>query len=456
MTRKMLFTLLMGAILLGNSFGVANWPNFRGPELTGASPDATPPVKWSETENIKWKVQMTGDTSDGSPIVWGDKIIFQSAVKVGQETAPADTGAAAAPQPGGRRGQGGMGGMGGFGGMGGGKPTDEYKFNVVCLDRLTGKTLWETTVKQTVPHEGHHGDHGFASYSPVTDGKLIWADFGSRGTYCLDFDGKIKWGKELGQKQVRAGFGEGGSPALAGGNLIVMFDHEGDSFICGLDQQTGEIAWKKEREKGTSWTTPLALNVGGKEQVVVTGTKKSYSYDAKTGEVVWECSGGHTDNVIPTPVANDKMVFCVSGFRGAKLQAIKLGSTGDITGTDAIAWEINEAMPYVPSPILYDNHIYVCSSNDPIISCYNATTGAPFYVKQKLDEIKGVYASAVGAAGNVYFAGRNGVVYVIKNADTLEVVSINKLDDGFDSTPALVGNELYLKGKKYFYCIEKK
>lgn len=433
--------LAVSAVFLGVTVSAAqNWPDWRGPECTGVSPDADPPVKWSETENVKWKVKLTGDGSNSSPIVWDDKIFFQSAVKV--ETPGTSAEPAPAEQAQGRpRGQ---------------KPTSEYKFNVVCLDRTTGKTVWETMVIQTMPHEGHHGDHGFASYSPVTDGKCIWANFGSRGVYCLDPDGKIKWSRDLGQKTVRAGFGEGDSPALAGDKLIVLWDHEGESFIYALDKQSGQIAWKQARNEKTSWTTPLVLEIGGKQQIVVTGFNKTRSYDAKTGQLIWECGGGQTENVIPTPVANKEMVFCTSGFRGAKLQAIKLGRTGDLTGTDAIAWEVNEATPYVPSPILYDGRIYVCSGNKPIVSCYNAADGKPFYVKQQLNEINGIYASPVGAAGNVYFVGRNGVTYVLKNSDTLEIVSINKLDGGIECTPAVAGNQIFLKGKQNLYCIEKK
>ncbi|MCE5186198.1 MAG: PQQ-binding-like beta-propeller repeat protein [Planctomycetaceae bacterium] len=420
-------------------YSASNWPSFRGPDQTGVSPDATPPVKWSETENIKWKVALAGDGSDSSPIIWEDKIFLQNAMKV--ETPDA------APEPApARQGQGRPRNQ---------KPTSEYKFNVLCLDRNTGKMLWETMVKQVLPHEGHHPDHGFASYSPVTDGKLVWANFGSRGVYCLDLEGKIKWGKDLGQKTIRAGFGEGGSPALTKDNLIVVWDHEGESLIYALNRQTGEIAWKQPHDEKTAWTAPLVVEVGGKEQIVVAGTKQSRGYDAQTGSLIWECSG-QTENVIPTPVANKEMVFCVSGFRGAKLQAIKLGRTGDLTGTDAIAWEVNEGTPYVASPLLYDDKLYVNSVNTSAISCYNAQTGQPFYVKQKLEQIKDIYASPVGAAGNVYYVGRNGVTYVLKNADTLEVVSVNKRVDGIDSTPALYGSAIYLKGKKNLYCIENK
>jgi outer membrane protein assembly factor BamB len=158
-------------------------------------------------------------------------------------------------------------------------------------------------------------------------------------------------------------------------------------------------------------------------------------------------------NVIPSPVLGFGMVFCTSGFRGSALQAIKLGQTGDLTGTDAITWEVKEATPYVPSPLLYEGKIYVFSVNDAILSCYNAETGKPYYVKKELEQIEGVYASPAAAANRIYLAGRNGVTYVIKPSEELEVLSINKLDDGFDCSPALVGDEIFLKGKEYLYCI---
>jgi outer membrane protein assembly factor BamB len=158
-------------------------------------------------------------------------------------------------------------------------------------------------------------------------------------------------------------------------------------------------------------------------------------------------------NVIPTPVTGFDMVFCTSGFRGSKLQAIQLGKTGDLTGTDAIAWEVNEGTPYVPSPLLYGDKVYVNAVNNPDIYCYNAKTGKPYYVKQNLGEMKGMYASPVGAAGRVYFVGRNGVTYVLSNSDEYKLLSVNKLDDGIDASPAIVGDRIYLRGKQNLYCI---
>ncbi len=432
--------LMILAIFTSSVLAQANWPTWRGIGLSGVSPDGNPPVKWSESENIKWKVALKGDGSNSTPVVWGNKIIFLEAVK----TDKADQGATAQPQPSqnsGRR-----------GGMGGGKPTNIYQFNVVCLNRANGQPVWEKTVTEVLPHEGHHNDHGFVSYSPVTDGKLIWANFGSRGLYCLDMEGNIKWSKELPQMTIRAGFGEGGSATLVDDKLIILCDHEGDSFIAAFNKITGDPIWRQSRDERTSWTTPFIVEANGKPQIVVACTNLTRAYDPANGNVIWEC-GGQTDNVIPTPVAGFNMVFCTSGYRGSKLQAIKLGHAGDLTGTDAIAWEVNTATPYVPSPLLYQDKLYVLTSNNNVVSCYNAQTGQNYYQKQNLDGLQGVYASPAAAAGRVYFIGRNGATCVIKNSDKLEVLALNQLDDRIDCSPVIVGNELYLKGKKSLYCI---
>ncbi|MCP4263709.1 MAG: PQQ-binding-like beta-propeller repeat protein [Planctomycetes bacterium] len=415
------------------------WPSWRGQDCTGIYEKGNPPLTWSETENIKWKVKLTGDGSNSSPIIWEDKIFFQTAIKTDVK------GKAAPSNSGGRSGR--------RRGPGGSPPTNVYKFNLICLDRNNGKILWQKTVREELPHQGHHRDHGFASFTPVTDGKLVWANFGSRGLYCFDTEGNPKWNKDLGKMNTVMGFGEGGSLTLAGDAVIVVRDHEGDSFIIALNKVTGKTIWKKERDEVTSWATPLPVKVNGKTQIITSATNLIRSYDLKTGDIVWQC-GGQTRNVIPTPVTGFGMVYCASGFRGNSLQAIELGNTGELTNTDAVRWHVKEATPYVPSPLLYGEKLYVCSGNRGVISCYNAKTGKAYFFAQQLEEISGIYASPTGAAGWVYFVGRNGVTYVIKAAEQLEVLAVNKLEDKIDCSPAFVGNEMYLKGKGNLYCIE--
>jgi outer membrane protein assembly factor BamB len=415
---------------------------------TGVVSDGNPPLTWSETENIHWKVELTGDGSNSTPIVWGDKLFYQSAIETDKE-APQTK----APQPQADNQAQGQKGRGGRSG-GGAAPNKFYKFNVVCRNRHTGALLWSKTVAEVVPHQKHHPDHGFASFTPVTDGQLIWANFGSQGLYCFDLDGNPKWQAELGPYNIRAQFGEGGSLALAGDKIVVVKDHEDQSFIVAFNKNTGKEAWKKDRDERTSWATPLVVTVQGQQQVVVNATNHTIAYNPNNGDIVWECSG-LTENVIPSPVADQERVFCTSGYKGSKLLAIKLGQTGDLTGTPAIAWEVDKDTPYVPSPLCYEGKVYVCSVNKEVISCYAADSGKPYYTKQSLPELKGVYASPIGVAGRVYFVGRNGVTCVLKNADTFEVLATNTLDDKIDCSPVVIGDTLYLKGKKNLYCIRK-
>ncbi len=414
-----------------------NWPTWRGPLASGVSPTGNPPLTWSETQNIRWKVPVPGKGTS-SPIVWGDRIFFLTAIetdRVGMPE-PVQTSESNEPAP--------------F--HGGKNPKNVYKFDVVCLDRSDGKTLWQKTACETVPHEGHHPNHGFASYSPVTDGTCVWASFGSRGVHCYDLNGEHKWSRDLGRMKTKMMFGEGSSPALAGDALIVVMDHEGDSFIHALDKHTGRTLWKQARDEDTAWATPAIATVESRMQVIVSATNRIRSYDAGTGAMIWQC-GGQTQNVIPSPIVSSGLVFCTSGFRGSELQAIELGHAGDLTGTSAIRWQVSKATPYVPSPILYGDNLYVCSMNKAAISCYHAETGRLNFAQENLDAVKDIYASPVGAAGRVYFVGRKGVTQVIANAEKLDILATSKLDDEFDASPAVAGSQIFLKGKRSLYCI---
>lgn len=323
---------------------------------------------------------------------------------------------------------------------------------ILCLDRQTGKTLWRQVAREEVPHEGHHQDGSYSASSPVTDGKHVFAYFGSRGLYCYDMNGALQWSQDFGDMRTSNSFGEGSTPALHGNTLVVNWDHEGESFIIALDKNTGKTLWKKSREERTAWSTPLIVEHGGKYQVVTSATEKIRSYDLGTGELLWEC-GGMTRNAIPSPVAGHGMVYCLSGFRGSALLAIRLGKTGDLTNSDAIAWKHDRSTPYVPSPLLYDDRLYFLASNNGRLSLFNAKTGAMLMNAETLDGIPNVYASPVGAAGRIYLAGRNGTTVVIKHADQLEVLATNRLEDKFDASPAVAGKELFLRGRENLYCL---
>jgi outer membrane protein assembly factor BamB len=359
--------------------------------------------------------------------------------------------------PGGGQGGGpGRGGPGGRGGFGGQKPTEVQQFTVLCLDRETGKVLWQQVAREEVPHEGVMQNEGtFASPSGLTDGQHLFAYFGSRGLYCYDMGGKLQWSQDLGKMRIAMGFGEGSSPALYKDTLVVNWDNEDGSFVTALDKKTGKTLWKETRDEHTSWSTPLIVEHDGKAQAVITATGKVRSYDVATGKVIWEC-GGLTRNVIPSPVGEGDTVYCMSGFMGNMALAIKLGRTGDLTGTDAILWTHKKSTPYVPSPLLYRGKLYFFASNNNLLSCLDAKSGEALIDAQRLEGLSGVYSSPLGADGRVFLPGRNGATAVLKQSDKLEVLAINRLDEKFDASPAAVGKELFLRGHEYLYCIAEK
>ena len=432
-----ILSLLCAGLTAGGVYGDARdgyWPTWRGPNADGVAVQGNPPITWSETENIKWKVEMP-DSGDGTPIIWGDKIFIQTAVPTAEDKRVAAT----AEQKSERE---------IFTPM----PTVAFKFNLMCLDRETGKTLWERTAREEIPHEGHHPSSSLASYSPVTDGEHVWVSFGSRGLHCYDVDGNHKWSVGLPELLTFRAFGEGSSPALAGDAIIVVADHEGDSKIFAFNKITGDVLWEKDRDEATSWATPFPVEVDGKWQVITSATNYIRSYDVETGDIVWQCSG-LTRVAIPSPVLGFGNVYCTTGFQDPVLLAIELGHTGDLSGTDAIAWQIDTGTPYISSPVLYGDKIYLIDNLKAILSCYKAETGELLYEGERLKGLRQMYSSPTAAAGRLYIAGRRGTTVVLKHSDTFEVLATNTLDDGFDASPVVVGDELFLKGAHYLYCI---
>jgi outer membrane protein assembly factor BamB len=411
------------------------WPQWRGPLANGIAPQADPPVEWSETKNVRWKVELPGSGS-ATPIVWGDRLFVLAAVRTdrkGEARAPAPA------DPGGRR-------------MSTGPPDVLYRFEVLCLDRSTGRELWRRTAIEQQPHEGHHPTHGYASASPVTDGKILVASFGSRGLFAFDLDGKELWKRDLGDMRIKVGFGEGISPVLHEDAVVVNWDHEGDSFIVRLDARTGEERWRQARDEKSTWSTPLIARHGGRAQVIVNASRVR-SYDLETGRLAWEC-GGQTQNAISMPVTADGTVFCTTGFRGFAVEAIGLDSKGDVTGRTP--WRRSDVGSYVASPLLYGDSLYLTKERNGILLCLDPKTGKERYPETRLPGIDVIYASLAGAAGRIYIAGREGRTVVLKHGPAFEVLATNHLSEGADASPVLVGRQLFLRGTKHLYCIENR
>jgi outer membrane protein assembly factor BamB len=286
----------------------------------------------------------------------------------------------------------------------GGKTRVAHRYVVLAIDRKTGKTMWEQTAREEAPHEASHPENGtWASPSAIVDGEHVIASFESRGLYAYDMNGKLVWQKDLGDKRMRSTFGEGSTPALYGNTLVVVWDHQGESFVAALNKRTGDEIWRKPRTEIDTWATPLITPVNGKPQVIVPAMNKITSYDLATGDVVWE-SAGLTMNVIPTPVTDGTFAFLMSGFRGNSAKAIRLADAkGDVTGTPAVVWSMDRDTPYVPSPLLYDGILYFLKTNNGLLTAVDSKTGSPHYQAVRIDAIPNVFASPVGAAGRCTF-----------------------------------------------------
>jgi outer membrane protein assembly factor BamB len=333
-------------------------------------------------------------------------------------------------------------------------PENLFQFIVLCLDRESGKVLWQQVATEQQPHEGHHGHHGFASASVTTNGEMLFASFGSRGIFCYDLDGKLQWQRDLGDMRTRNGFGEGTSPVVRGDSLIINWDHEEESFITCLDAATGKDIWRVDRDEPTTWNTPLIIDHNGVTQVVVNGTVRTRSYDLADGRLIWEC-GGQATNPIPSPVSTDGIVYCMTGYRGYTLNAIPLDATGDVTDSDKIRWHRGSSTPYVASPLLYNGLLYFVKGRNGILTCVRADTGEELFAEQRLEAVPEIYASIGGAAGKVYVTSRDGATVVLKHGGELEILATNRLDEGIDTSPVFLGNDLFLRGVKHLYCISE-
>jgi outer membrane protein assembly factor BamB len=416
---------LLGDFFLGDLFDLGfsgqcygqeiadQWGHWRGPTGNGTSATAKPPKEFSQTKGLKWKVPIAGQGS-GSPVVWDQRVWVTSAVQSGSG--------------------------------------NEFEFRVYCMDRQTGKTLWEQVAVRAKPHEGTHETNGFASASACTDGAMVYASFGSRGVFAYTVDGKFVWSRDFGDMQIRNGFGEGSSPTIAGDLLIVPWDHEGPSMLFAVDKQTGKTVWETKRDEPTCWATPLiASDSQGNMQVIMNGQTAARGYDLKTGKELWRC-GGQTQRPCASAVAQDGVAYVASGFRGSYIGAFDLAGRGDLGSSKSVVWSQSKDTPDVASPLLSSGRLFYYKEKTGLLTCVEAKTGKTLYSASRVPGVSRTYASAVAANGCVYLIDRGGSIVVIEDSGTLKVLSSNDVGEGVDATPALAGRELFVRGEKHLFC----
>jgi outer membrane protein assembly factor BamB len=437
MALMMLCVTLIGS----DQISAQNWPGWRG-DGSGISPEKNLPIKWSEDEGVKWKTPIPG-AGHSSPIVWGNRIFGTTAV---------------AEDPNVESFKGGV-------YMGGNrqKPDEsKYAYSVICLDADEGNVLWSKAVATQSPKTRRHTKNTYASETPVTDGKFVFASFGSAGLYCVDFQGNVVWQRDLGLMRRQRGWGTGASPILFRNTVIFNCDSDDDSYIAAFDKTTGDPVWRTERNEGSSWGTPFLFEADGRTTAVTNASRRMRGYDAATGKLLWECAGGSMITV-PSPVAAQGLVFLSSGhslgfLKPQPIIAIRTEASGDITPprgqsqSDGVAWSYSSGGAYVTSPIAIGEYLYVPLDKGSL-TCYEAKTGKLVYEKQKLGTRNTITASPIAGDGNIYVQTEDGECYIVKQGTEFKILAVNKLDEVFCASPAVSAGKIFLRGRKHLYCI---
>jgi outer membrane protein assembly factor BamB len=406
MTQRLL-TLLV-PLLLTPAAAAANWPGWRGPSHDGVSPETHLPTHWSATENVRWKAELPG-AGVSAPVVWGE-CVFVTASD-------------------GRLGD---------------------RLHLLCLHRDTGKELWHVRFFGSATSEGQFAPGGMAVPTPATDGRRVFALFGTGDLVCVDADGRPLWLRSLAQEYgpFRNRWGMAASPLLVGDLLVAQVDYPGGSYLLGVDAATGANRWRTKRDASVNWSSPLPVQVGKQTQIVTAGTYALRGYAADTGAELWSVRG-LVMQCIPTPAAAGGRLVAAGGRDGTAL-AIRLDAEarGDLTTTH-VAWKAR-CGANIPSPLVLDGLCYFVEDAGFAV-CVRADSGRKVW-RERLGG--GRYsASPVAGDGKVYFAGESGQVTVVRAGPTFEVLARNDVGESVVASPALAQGCLFLRGDKHLYCI---
>ena len=339
-------------------------------------------------------------------------------------------------------------------------PDEDYKFEIYCLDKKTGEIQWTTLAYSGKPGIITHKDNTYASETPATDGQHIYVYFGMVGLYCLDMDGNKVWEKNLGSFPMQANWGSSSSPILYQDKLIMQFDNEENSQVFALDKKTGDEIWNTERDEISTWSTPYIWE-NSRRTELITGGKKTRSYDPNSGKMLWELDmqGGRD---ITTPISKEDMIYICNEKRsdgGGILFAVKAGGNGDIsldsaeTSNEWIAWTVPNSGISMASPVLCKNHLYVLERRMGRVSCIDIATGEFAYQRQKLEGAKAFWASPWVVNDKVFCLDDTGTTHVLKSGAEFSLISSNKLDDIFWSSTAVSKDMLIFRGVDYIYGI---
>jgi outer membrane protein assembly factor BamB len=424
--------------LIAFAAAAQNWPSFRGPAASGVADNQNLPVSWDPAQgtHLQWKIRIPG-LAHSSPIVWGDQVFVTTAV-----SSRADASF--------KR------GLYGEGTASDDLTTQQWK--LICLDRKTGKTLWERTAFEGEPKEKRHIKSTYASSTPATDGQVIAAFFGSQGLYAYDLTGKLLWKRDLGRIDAGAydvpsyEWGTASSPILHGDAVIVQCDQQKGSFIEAFDRKSGRTVWRTERDELPSWGTPNVYTGKPRAELITNGSKFVRGYDPATGKELWRL-GGSSKITAPTPVYAAGIIVVASGRRPeAPIFAIHAGASGEITGAKSVAWQKEQRGSYMPTPLIYEGYLYVLG-NAGIFDCYELKTGKEIYRQRLSHQGSGFSASPVASDGRIYLSSEDGDIFVVKAGPQFEVLKKNEMGEPLMATPAISSGAMLVRTEHHLWSI---
>jgi len=429
----------------GTTLSAQNWPQFRGTNAAGVADGKPTAVKWngSTGEGVAWKTPIPG-LAVSSPIVWGDRVFVSTAVSSDPDQ-KIRTGLYGDVEP--------------------VNDKSKHSWHLLALDKATGKLLWDKTATEGIPKAKRHTKSSQANSTPVTDGKVVIVSFGSEGLYAYDFSGKELWKKDLGI--LNAGWffdpdyewGFGSSPIIYKNLVILQADIQRGSFIAAFDTATGKEVWRTDRDEIPSWSTPTIFESGGKAELVTQAKTFTRGYDPMTGKELWRYSG-NSEITIPTPIVGGGMVVITNGYSPVQpIVALKPGASGDITlkGDEtknaSIAWSTKRGGPYIPTPLIYGDQLYVLVNNG-VLAAYKLATGERLY-QQRLGGTGGSFsASLVAADGKIYCTSEDGDVFVVEAGPAYKELSKNSVGEVLMATPAISDGLIIFRGSKNVVAIK--
>jgi outer membrane protein assembly factor BamB len=444
MAIRMFFMPIVLLFWLLPEISAENWPQWRGPSSDGISNDSPLPTRWSTSENIAWKATLAG-IGASSPIIWGDKVFVTSqkgripiATGMQPQLARDDQDLARQENPiGGRS-------------MQESQEGDEVFLIVEAFRRSDGSRLWEYRTQATGEFPLVHEKHNLATPTPVTDGKLIYAWFGSGQLFALDLDGKLAWTRHIGKEYhpFTTNWGHGSSLTLHKDTLFLLCYHVEHSYLLALDKSTGKERWKVDRGKGKiSHCTPLVIQGPAGEELIVNSSERIEAFDPASGKLLWY-AGSQRQTPIPSPVFHNGIIYMVRGYRNSDFLAIRPGGRGDVTSSN-ILWRAPRGASYVPSILYYEGLIYV-TNEVGIVTCADAESGKTVWRKR----LGGIFfASPVAGDGKVYMISETGETFVLSAGREAKILAQNNLDERIIASPAISNGKLFLRSDGALFCI---